>query len=240
MRHGDAARHDHGGLVSDSTTRASERSWTDRVRSVYDARAGGYDLALAALPLVGFRAGAYRLAAVRALGLVPGQTVLDVGCGTGLNLPLLARAVGASGCVIGIDVSDGALARARSRTRGLSQVTLVRGDAAQVALPDADAALAAFSLSMMPNPEAVIQRLVEALRDGPSGRSARLGVLDFRIPHSWPALVQTAAFALAEPLGETWEMACRDLLPELARHATLDVDRMFYAGAAYVAAGTVL
>ena len=223
--------------MSDSNTGASERSWTDRVQSVYDARAGGYDLALAAFPLVGFRTGAYRRAAVRALGLVLGQTVLDVGCGTGHNLPLLARAVGASGRVVGIDVSEGALARARSRTRDLPQVTLVHADAAQADLPAADAVLATFSLSMMPDPEAVVQRLAEALQHGPSGGSARLGVLDFRIPRSWPALVQTAAFALAAPLGETYEMARRDLRLVLDQHAPLVTNRSFYFGSVYLGVG---
>ena len=42
----------------------SPDDWTGRVRSVYDRTARGYDLALAASPVVGFRAGAYRRAAI--------------------------------------------------------------------------------------------------------------------------------------------------------------------------------
>ena len=95
-----------------------------------------------------------------------------------------------------------------------------------------DRVLATFSLSMMPDPEAVIARATVALT--PEGRFA---LLDFRIPSSWPGLVQTAAFALAAPLGETWEMARRDLRPALDRHAPLDTDRSFYFGAATLGAG---
>ncbi len=206
--------------------------WTERVRAVYDRVAPRYDLALSLYPLVGFRAGAYRRHALRALDVRPGHTVLDLGCGTGRNLPPLAQVVGDAGRVVGLDVSSGALAEAHARTRHLPQVDLVQADALTADLGAPDRVLATFSLSMMPDPEAVVARVAGALAPG-----GRLAVLDFRIPRSWPGLVQTAAFALAAPFGETWEMARRDLRPVVARHVALDADRSFYGGGAYVVAG---
>lgn len=78
---------------------------------------------------------------------------------------------------------------------------------------------------MMPRPKAVL---------------ARAAVFDFRIPRSWPRLVQAAALTLAAPLGETWEMARRDLRPLGARHVRPDTDRSFFFDAAYGAAGPPL
>lgn len=227
----------------------SERNpegWAERVRCVYGRVAGRYDGALALFGLLGYRTGAYRRRAVCALRLRPGQTVVDLGCGTGKNLPLLAEAVGAGGRVVGADFSPAMLeeARARIEENGLANVELVEADAATVDFPESlDRVLATFSLSMMPEPERVIARAARALEARALEARAlekdgRLAVLDFRIPPSWPRPIRRAAFALAAPLGETWAMAERDLRPLARRHVSLDVDESLYFGATYVAAGS--
>ena len=48
---------------------------------------------------------ALRLATVQALRLKPGETVLDIACGTGPTLPLLAELVGPNGNVVGVEMS---------------------------------------------------------------------------------------------------------------------------------------
>ena len=48
-------------------------------------------------------------------GIVPGMTVLDIGCGTGEMTLLLSRIVGEWGMVIGVDRSPDAIARAQPR-----------------------------------------------------------------------------------------------------------------------------
>ncbi len=68
---------------------------------------------------------------VAALNLAPGSQGLDIGCGIGLQLPLLAEATGPNGCVTGLDISAGLLAYARNTIKSLAcadRITLREGD----------------------------------------------------------------------------------------------------------------
>jgi len=68
-----------------------------RIVDLYRRRARDYDLTSKVFRLLGFREGHYRSLAIRALGLSPGDTVVDLGCGTGLNFPDLRARVGPAG-----------------------------------------------------------------------------------------------------------------------------------------------
>ena len=153
------------------------------VRGLYDRLAPAYDATAWVFRLVGARRLQQR--AVDLLELRDGDTVVDLGCGTGVNLPVLARAVGESGRVIGVDLSPGMLERARRRAtrHGLAQVTLVQADVRGFDLPAGTAAvLATASLEMVPEHDAVVRALAAQL--APAG--GRLAVGGFRRPPSWP------------------------------------------------------
>lgn len=72
-----------------------------------------------------------RRVAVRALNLRPGDTVFDVGCGTGATLPLLAASVGPRGKVIGIEHSPemAGIARRRITATACTNIDLIVGHA---------------------------------------------------------------------------------------------------------------
>ncbi|HET8981007.1 MAG TPA: methyltransferase domain-containing protein [Solirubrobacteraceae bacterium] len=73
-----------------------------------------------------------RRAAIDGLQLSPGATVVDVACGTGLSFARLHRQIGPSGHLVGIDLIETMLGRARQRVEraGWSNVTLVQADMA--------------------------------------------------------------------------------------------------------------
>jgi ubiquinone/menaquinone biosynthesis C-methylase UbiE len=75
---------------------------------------------------------AFGHAAVELAAAAPGEHVLDIGCGCGDTSLLLADRVGASGSVLGIDLSQRMLARARQRAAGRSNLTFMEGDATSV------------------------------------------------------------------------------------------------------------
>ena len=99
-----------------------------------------------------------RIALVDALDLAPGDTVVDVGCGTGATLPYLRERVGSEGTVVGVDFAPGAVSRARDRIEraGWANVIVCRGDATRLPLRSADALAASFLMGMLPDPAATV------------------------------------------------------------------------------------
>lgn len=109
-----------------------------------------------------------RAQALAELDLRPGQTVIDVGCGPGVNLPDLAAGVAASGQVLGIDHSPVMLAAAQQRIAGLARVRLLRADAHALPLADAsiDRARCDRVLQHVLDPALAIRELWRAARPG--------------------------------------------------------------------------
>jgi ubiquinone/menaquinone biosynthesis C-methylase UbiE len=110
-----------------------------------------------------------------ALGLVPGDTVVEMGCGTGANFPHLRERVGPTGRVVGVDLAPGMLARARDRVRrrGWENVHVAVGDATRAPLGGGvDAVLATFVVGMLSEPAETIRGWLDLL--GPGGRLALL------------------------------------------------------------------
>jgi demethylmenaquinone methyltransferase/2-methoxy-6-polyprenyl-1,4-benzoquinol methylase len=64
-----------------------------QTRDLYRQQARHFDRAIWIYRLVGLREKKYRRETVKALSLKPGDTVVDLGCGTGLNFPWLEKAV---------------------------------------------------------------------------------------------------------------------------------------------------
>lgn len=97
----------------------------DGVQATYNRWAGIYDWN----PVLALVRPARRRA-VEAMNLRAGDTVVDMGTGTGANLPLLRDAVGETGTVIGIDASPKMLHRARVRIAklGWENVSVLQGD----------------------------------------------------------------------------------------------------------------
>lgn len=121
--------------------------------------------------------------AVKRLNLKPGDRVLEVGCGTGRNLPYLARAVGPDGRVYGIDISEGMLAKAGEACdkNGWKNVTLIRSDAVEYELPElVDGAIFSLSYCTMRHRKQALRHAWAQLKSG-----GRLVMLDAKALSGW-------------------------------------------------------
>lgn len=102
--------------------------------------------------------------------VAPGEKVLEVGCGTGAATVPLAKAVGETGEVVGIDISEPMLAGARDRIwhSGLRNITLLRADAQVHAFePNRfDLIASRFGVMFFADPTAAFRNLRGAARPG--------------------------------------------------------------------------
>ena len=100
----------------------------------------------------------------------PNDVVLDLGCGTGCDLLLAAEKVGPSGRVIGVDMSDTMLARARANVgaAGLDNIDLRRGiiEDLPVANCSVDWVMSNCVINLSPNKPLVFEEIARVLRPG--------------------------------------------------------------------------
>jgi ubiquinone/menaquinone biosynthesis C-methylase UbiE len=114
------------------------------------------------------RFGRLRRHFVSRLGLQPGDVVLEVACGTGLNFPLIEAAIGERGRLIGVDLSPDMLARARERVAQSqwSNVTLIRSPVEDARIPEqVDAVLFCLTHDVMRSP-AALENVMRAVKRG--------------------------------------------------------------------------
>lgn len=113
---------------------------------------------------------------VAALGLRPGQTVADVGAGSGYLLPYFSRAVGPSGTVYAEEIQAAFLPDLRRRARALGNVRVVLGTASDPKLPPAsvDCFVLLTVYHEVEHPVPFLRTLLRAAR-----RDAQLAILDF-------------------------------------------------------------
>lgn len=184
-----------------------------------------------------------REAAIHRLDLQPGMRVLDLACGTGLNLPFMSRAVGPTGSVVGVDYTRAMLDQARSRCewQRLTNVRLIEADAARLTFPEGsfDRVICTHALSIIPRSREALRRAVAAL--APGGKMVvadlkRLGPPNELLGPLYETVINPVYEAIA------YNVACaqpgREILQEM-RLLLEDVQSEEHVGGAiYVAGGT--
>lgn len=207
----------------------------DHLVQLYRKRARNYDITANLYYLAAFREKAYRRKAVEALQLHGGMTVIEIGCGTGLNFSLLQQKIGSDGNLIGIDLTDKMLAQARKRIQreGWANIELVNIDALDYRFPKGvDGIISTFALTLIPEYEDVIRNGAEALSPG-----GRFVILDLKKPDRWPLWMIRLGVWTARPFGVSLEMADRHPWEAIERYLTNTTFTDLYGGFAYISVG---
>lgn len=181
--------------------------------------------------------GDHRREAIDLLGLADGSTVLDVPTGTGANLPLFAERIGAAGHVYAVDYSPGMLSKAQAKVDkfGWTNVTLVEADARTLdpellGTDTVDAAICMLGLTVVPDWEAVFERMFALVRPG-----GRMVIMDLYLDGKRTSGVANTYYRLlaqADSRRRFWE----PLEAEVSDLTT--IDHNWFGGVARIVAGT--
>jgi phosphatidylethanolamine/phosphatidyl-N-methylethanolamine N-methyltransferase len=149
-------------VTGDAATRALSVAAVenDFVEGVYDKLAKVYDVIFGPTLHPG------RIQAIQRMNIQPGERVLEVGVGTGINLALYPR----EAAVTGIDFSSSMLEKARERAarKDAAPVRLLQMDAADLKFADNsfDIVYAPYLISVVPDPVKVAQEMRRVCRPG--------------------------------------------------------------------------
>jgi ubiquinone/menaquinone biosynthesis C-methylase UbiE len=176
--------------VSDvNRTKGEARSFYDTISRYYDWVGGSFERK-------------FTNRALDCLNIRSGESVLEIGFGTGYSLRRIAEASGSSGRTCGLDISAGMIRRAGERLKReswLNRVHLCQGDAAWLPFEDNvfDAVFLSFTLELFSNTEIpqVLGEIMRVLKPGgrlgivslskAGGRSLAVGLYE-RAHRQWP------------------------------------------------------
>ncbi len=126
------------------------------------------------------------------VNIKPGETVVDLGSGAGNDVFIAQRLVGATGTVIGIDMTEAMLERARQNAKklGYTNVEFRLGEIEQLPVEDnaADVVVSNCVINLVPDKLKAFQEIYRVLKPG-----GRFGVSDIVITGTLPAAIQSAA-----------------------------------------------
>ena len=204
-------------------------------REIYDKGAWYYDLTVWLYYLAGMRIGLWRRKVIEALALQEGDTIVEIGCGTGLNFSLVEKIIGSKGRIIGIDISEAMLERAEERVQkaGWKNVELIRCAAADYRFPqDLGGIFATGVLNYEPAYDQVIRSGAKALAHG-----RRWVVLDYKMPTTWLRHLAPLFVLLGSSFGVSRDLMNRHPWHSVERHLRNTRMQELYGGFVYIISG---
>jgi demethylmenaquinone methyltransferase/2-methoxy-6-polyprenyl-1,4-benzoquinol methylase len=205
------------------------------IRSSYQSAAKYYDFAVLLYGLIGIRK-AYRSRAVKLLGLQRGDCVVELGCGTGLNFPLIIEQIGPEGRLIGVDLAPNMLACARERVEraGWTNIELVQSDIVAYNFPEGvNGVLSIGVFGYTADCDRVIKAASHALVPG-----GRLVVMDGKRPERLPSWVFKLIVRLSRSFGVTRDYFDKHTWESVERYFQETAFEQMYGGMLYISSGT--
>ncbi len=207
----------------------------NEVKRIYNNLAEKYDASLFWFYLMGFQVKTYRQKAIERLHLKPGDTVVDLGCGTGLNFEWLKKKIGPEGKVIGVDLSNEMLEQAKKKAEnsGWKKVQLVQEDMGDYQIPgDVDGVLSTLAITMSPDYDMIIRNIKNRLQPG-----KRMSIFELQKPRRWPDWLVKLMVQMLKSYGTRYQHTKRTPCRSMTKHFSKTEVKEYYFGSICITSG---
>ncbi|MFB5635969.1 MAG: class I SAM-dependent methyltransferase [Nitrosopumilus sp.] len=202
----------------------------------YRKYADNYDFAVKLYRLLGIKIGKYRKMTVNSLELSKGDTVVELGCGTGLNFSLILDKIGDEGKLIGVDITDKMLDQAKKRAngRGWKNVELVESDFAKYQFPQKlDGIFATGALQYSTQYDKIIKQGHDALKP-----NKKFAIMDFKMSQGPAKIFAPLIVFFTKPFGANEEYLKRTAWKSIEKYFAKTSYREGWGGFLYLSVGT--
>ncbi|MFB5621246.1 MAG: class I SAM-dependent methyltransferase, partial [Nitrosopumilus sp.] len=186
--------------------------------------------------LLGIKIGKYRKMTINSLELSKGDTVVELGCGTGLNFSLVLDKIGEEGKLIGIDITDKMLDQAKKRVngRGWKNVVLIESDFAEYQFPqELDGIFATGALQYSTQYDKIIKQGYGALKP-----NKKFAIMDFKMSQGPAKIFAPLIVFFTKPFGANKEYLKRTAWKSIEKYFEKTSYREGWRGFLYLSVGT--
>ena len=205
------------------------------VIKAYRKYAENYDLAVKFYRLLGLQIGKYRKRTIDLLELSKGDTVVELGCGTGLNFSLVLDKIGTQGRIIGVDITDKMLDQAQNRIKenGWKNVELIQRDFAEYDFPDnVDGIFSTGAIQYCVEYDKVIKGGHDALKKGKN-----FVIMDFKMSQGPARIFTPLLLYFTSPFGADIEYIKCSAWKSIEKHFEKNSYQEGWGGFLYISVG---
>ena len=178
----------------------------DEIKDIYKKRAKNFDITSKLYRLIGFNDIYFRKKVVSKANISNGCTVVDIGCGTGLNFEYILHYIGNEGKIIGLDISDDMLeiARTKIKKNHWNNIEVYCKEALDFNYTNVDAIISTLAFTLIPEYQQLLCKISKELP-----KNKKFVILDLKQPKKVPLWLIKILVKFAKPFGVTLDLTKR-------------------------------
>jgi len=203
----------------------------EEIITIYKKRAKNFDMTSKFYKLVGFNDEKYRKKTVEYLELSENDTIVEIGCGTGLNFPILLNKIGKDGKIIGLDISVDMLAEAKKKIKifNWNNVSVHEQNAMEFDYKNVSGVVSTLAFTLIPEYEELIIKISKELP-----KNKKFVIMDLKLSKNLPFWMMKLLVVFARPFGVTLDLANKKPYESMQKHFDNIKMKEYFFGILYI------